>query len=493
MNVINTPPRASSLIESLRDIGYSLQAAISDIVDNSISAFASSIEIHFCWDNESSSIVVIDNGTGMSYDELIEAMRPGSINPLDRRSKSDLGRFGLGLKTASFSQCRKVTVVSVKDGKASGCFWDLDYVADKNEWLLKVLEEREIQKQPYAEKLHDSGTLVLWEQLDRVIDKTDSAHTEANLYNKMDQVKRHMELIFHRYLTGEPGIKAVKIFINGDPLKAFDPFNSKNPATQHLQDERLDLHGEIIYIQPYILPHHSKISRKDFDYYAGEDGYFKNQGFYVYRNARLLISGTWFGLARQRELTRLARVKIDLPNSLDALWAIDVKKSRAKPPEIIKQRLKKIIDRITGGSSRIYTKRGRRLTQKGLNTVWLREASHNKIKYSINRNHPLFEKYSSDLDDSQRGYFSDILTLIEGQFPVDAFYADVSGAPEFLTKSELENEKLLELADLFYRTLKEQGVGQSEIKKQFELTEPFRSKFDSIMEFLKTKEWVKDE
>ena len=116
-----------------------------------------------------------------------------------------------------------------------------------------------------------------------------------------------------------------------------------------------------------------------------------------------------------------------------------------------------------------------------------------KIKYSINRNHPLFEKYSSDLDDSQRGYFSDILTLIEGQFPVDAFYADVSGAPESLTKSELENEKLLELADLFYRTLKEQGVGQSEIKKQFELTEPFRSKFDSIMEFLKTKEWVKDE
>ncbi len=133
------------------------------------------------------------------------------------------------------------------------------------------------------------------------------------------------------------------------------------------------------------------------------------------------------------------------------------------------------------------------MTQKGLNTVWLREASHNKIKYSINRNHPLFEKYSSELNDSLRDYFSDILTLIEGQFPVDAFYADVSGTPEFLTKGELENEKLMELADLFYRTLKEQGVGQSEIKKQFELTEPFRSNFDSIMEFLKTKGMVEDE
>jgi len=492
MNIINTPPKASSLIESLRDIGYSLKAAVSDIVDNSISAFASSVEIHFNWDNEFSSIVIIDNGTGMSYDELIEAMRPGSISPLDIRDKNDLGRFGLGLKTASFSQCREVTVVSVKDGKASGCLWDLDYVADKNEWLLKVLEENEIQKQPYADKLKDSGTLVLWEKLDRVIDKTDSANTEANLYDKMDQVRKHMELVFHRYLTGEPGIKAVKIFINGDPLKAFDPFNSKHPATQHLQDERLDLHGEIIYIQPYILPHHSKISRKDFDYYAGEDGYLKSQGFYVYRNARLLISGTWFRLARQRELTRLARVKIDLPNSLDHLWAIDVKKSRARPPEVIRQRLKKIIERITGGSSRIYTKRGRRLTQKGLNTLWLREASHNKIKYSINRNHPLLKKYFSELNDSQRCHFSDILTLVEGQFPVDAFYADVSGTPESIIKNELENEKLLELADLFYRTLKEQSVGQSEIIKQFELTEPFRNNFDCIMEFLKTR-WREDE
>ncbi|MBW2570310.1 MAG: hypothetical protein JRE47_13335, partial [Deltaproteobacteria bacterium] len=146
----------------------------------------------------------------------------------------------------------------------------------------------------------------------------------------------------------------------------------------------------------------------------------------------------------------------------------------------------------TGGSSRIYTKRGRRLTRKGLNTLWLREASHNKIKYSINRNHPLLKKYFSELNGSQRGHFSDILTLVEGQFPVDAFYADVSGTPESIIKNELENEKLLELADLFYKTLKEQGVGQSEIIKQFELTEPFRNNFDCIMEFLKTK-WIEDE
>ena len=146
-----------------------------------------------------------------------------------------------------------------------------------------------------------------------------------------------------------------------------------------------------------------------------------------------------------------------------------------------------LLGRGTSGSSKVYTKRGRRLTRDGLNTLWLREASHNIIKYSINRNHPLLKTYLSELNDSQRGFFSDILTLVEGQFPVDAFYADVSGTPDSLTKNEIEDEKLLELADLFYKTLKEQRVGQSEITKQFELTEPFRNNFDCIMKFLKTK------
>ncbi len=487
MKDIISPPRASSHIEALRDIGYSLKSAVADIIDNSISASASKIELFFEWKGKDSSIAIIDDGDGMSAAELIEAMRPSNVNPLESRDRNDLGRFGLGMKTASFSQCRKLTVISRRNGSVSGCCWDLDYVAEKDEWLLRQLSDDQIEDTAGSLITGDSGTLVLWENLDRLIDRTGTG-IEANLYEKMDSVRKHLELVFHRYLKGEPGKKPIAMSINGEHLKPFDPFNSLHPATQHLQDEILELAGETIRIQPYILPHHSKISPADYEYYGGEGGYLRTQGFYVYRNSRLLISGTWFRLARQRELTKLARVKIDLPNSLDHLWEIDVRKSKATPPEIIRQRLKKVIDRITGGSTRIYTTRGRRLTSEGLNTVWIRKAGHGKIKYSINRDHPLLKNHISELNGQARSRFLDLLTLIEDQLPVDSIYSDVSGSPESLAENMIEEGKLLELAELFHSCMKAQGMAAGEIREQFEITEPFRNNLDRITDFLTSKE-----
>lgn len=484
MDQITVPPKASSLIESLRDIGYSLKAAIADIIDNSIAASSSRIDLFFKWHDKASYIAIADNGTGMSYEELIEAMRPGSTNPLIQRDKKDLGRFGLGLKTASFSQCRRLTVASMKNGKLSACCWDLDYVTERDDWLLRVLEKDQIKKIPEISRIDNNGTLVLWENLDRMIDKTDLASMEANLYEKMDIARKHVELVFHRYLKGEAGIRSILIFFNNSPLKPFDPFNSKHPATQYLPNEQIEFYGETISIQPYILPHHSKIDPGEYEYYAGEGGYLNSQGFYVYRNARLIVSGTWFRLAARRELTKLARVKIDLPNNLDHLWAIDVRKSKANPPEIIRQRLKHIIERITGASKRVYTVKGKKLIQEGLNTVWLRTVIHNKINYSINRRHPLLEKYISEYTDQGRDFFFDILTLIEQQFPVDAFYSDVSGTPEAIHMNNVEKDKLLQLAELFYRSMEAKGLSPAQIRKQFEQTEPFRNNHDQIADYL---------
>lgn len=164
-----------------------------------------------------------------------------------------------------------------------------------------------------------------------------------------------------------------------------------------------------------------------------------------------------------------------------------MRKSRANPPEVIRQRLKHIIERITGGSKRVYTTKGKKLTQDGLNTVWLRNVVHNKINYSINRNHPILCKYISEHTEQDRNFFLDILRLIEGQFPVDAFYSDVSGSPESLAENRIEDEKLLELAELFYQGLEDQGVVPDEIRKQFERTEPFRNNVDLITHFLTTK------
>ncbi len=487
MEDITTPPRASSLIESLRDIGYSLKSAVADIIDNSIAASASRAEMFFEWKGNESIFVIIDDGHGMSSKELVEAMRPGSMNPLESRDRKDLGRFGLGLKTASFSQCRKLTVISRKHGETSGYCWDLDYVAAKDEWLLKRLSQKQINALSYVSSLKEKGTLVFWEKIDRVIDSTVSDQAESILYEKMDDVRKHLELVFHRYLQGEPGLRAISLFLNGERLKPFDPFNSRHPATQPLPKEELELSGETITILPYVLPHHSKPTPVDYEYYSAGD-YLKNQGFYVYRNARLLISGTWFRLARQKELTKLARVKIDLPNNLDHLWAIDVRKSKANPPEVILQRLKKVIEKITGGSKRVYKARGKKLTREGLNTLWIREASHGKIKYLINREHPFLKKFIEEQEGKTGRSFSDLLTLIEDQFPIDAFYSDVSSTPESLAENTISDEKLFELAELFYKSLKGGDSDSNKIRIQFELTEPFRNYPKIISEFLGGKE-----
>eukprot|EP00920_Eleutheroschizon_duboscqi_P009426 GHVT01021781.1.p1 GENE.GHVT01021781.1~~GHVT01021781.1.p1 ORF type:complete len:288 (+),score=-7.50 GHVT01021781.1:563-1426(+) len=274
----------------------------------------------------------------MTYDELIEAMRPGSKNPLDSRDENDLGRVGLGLKTASFSQCRKLTVVSSTNNKLSATKWDLDYVAQTEDWSLQILDDSELKDIYKINNLHSNGTLVLWEDNDRIIDNTIKTKIEDLIYGKINNLQKHLELVFHRYLKGKD---KVNIFINDTQLKPFDPFYSTHSATQELSEEKIKIDDKTIIIKPYILPHYTKMSSKDYEYYGGEGGYLKNQGFYVYRNKRLLISGTWFRLIPQSEMYKLARIQIDLPNSLDDIWKIDVKKIKCIASSNYKTKTKK--------------------------------------------------------------------------------------------------------------------------------------------------------
>ena len=203
MTSIQLLPHASSLIESLRDIGYSFESAVADIIDNSITANAREIKIYFDFKDKKFLLAIIDNGIGMSKNELIEAMRPGSKNPLDNRDSEDLGRFGLGLKTASFSQCRKLTVVSSQNNIQNATRWDLDFIAKENDWSLQILDKQEIGDIYKIDNLEESGTLVLWEECDRIIDKSLEKLTEETIYEKIEHLQKHLELVFHRYLKGK--------------------------------------------------------------------------------------------------------------------------------------------------------------------------------------------------------------------------------------------------------------------------------------------------
>ena len=242
------------------------------------------------------------------------------------RDASDLGRYGLGLKTASLSQCRVLTVVSKQGNTVIGRRWDLDYVIETGTWSLLVLDEDDLEQVPHITDLkeQENGTLVVWQNLDRLL--MGEVDYEKSLGRKMDDVRQHLGLVFHRYLSGEAGIKRLEIFFNGVKIKAADPFLLKK-STQAMDTETLIIRGKKILVKPYILPHISKMTEEEKNQLCGKEGIRKQQGFYVYRNKRLLIWGTWFRMMRQGDLSKLARVMVDIPNDLDDLWTLDIKKS----------------------------------------------------------------------------------------------------------------------------------------------------------------------
>ena len=316
-------PSAPILIEAIRSLGYSFQTAIADLIDNSISAMAKRIDIILI-PNEYPQLIIFDNGFGMCKEELEEALRYGAKNPLEKRSEIDLGRFGLGMKSASLSQCRKLIVISKKDGKLSGFSWDLDYVIERQGWYLLEYGEDEIKKLPNISLFDnvDTGTYLLLENFDRVSSST--ANLNNTLRDYMSDTINHLALVFHRYLDD-----GVEIYVNNNKIKSRDPFLLSNKSTMALREQNITIDNENIKVKPYILPYISKLTQEDLDKVGGKEDLKNNQGFYIYRNKRLIIWGTWFRLTRKEELGKLARVMVDIPNSLDYMWGIDIKKSTA--------------------------------------------------------------------------------------------------------------------------------------------------------------------
>ena len=442
-------PNISNFIKSLRDIGYSFEIAIADLIDNSITAKATYINI-FSLDN---ILCLLDNGLGMDDSELKESMRLATKDPEDDRSKDDLGRFGLGLKTASFSQCKKLTVISKKNKKISARQWDLDYISKINKWALITPEN--ISTIPLYSELEsiDSGTLVIWEEFDG--NTSNSENLEA--------LRKHVSLVFHRFLEGADNFKRLKILINNNQIKPFNPFNVSHAATQEISAEKIKVGENIIKITPYILPHHSKLSNQEYDQYATEDGYIKSQGFYLYRENRILIYGTWWGLHRATDAHKLVRIKINISNKMDKEWGIDIKKSSAQPSSLIKKELKKIISLTTKKGSKPFTGRGNKIKDKSIDHFWdIKSYSKDEFRFTVNKEHPLFTELSTMMNEEKLKLINLFIDGIEAYLPLDAIKAQLQTNPKQLKKENaLAEDDVLELA----KTLKLSGLSQLEIDK----------------------------
>ena len=435
-------PHAKMLLVALRSVGYTNETAIADIVDNSISGAASEIELYFDWDNK--RIIIADNGFGMTYEELLEAMEIGSADPYEMRPSEDLGRFGLGMKTATFSMAKNLLVITKKDNNISNAEWDLDEVAEEDKWELSEYDDNQISEVlssvsdlvSYNE--WNQGTMIVISKLDRLIDKDNIEKSKKNFYKMIKSIKSHLAITFHRFIEEDDLV----LRVNKNEIQAWNPFWLKSPATMELSCEELfDGKNEVV-IEPYILPHKNKFeSEEEYKLASGPKDWRGHQGFYVYRNRRLLVYGTWFGKFKKEPAYNLARIKLDMSADSDFEWDIDIKKSKATVPVAIEEQVTQIAYLAIEKSVAVYNSRGvynRKNTANNTSLKYVWEQRKNlsgNYMFYLNKKHPMLMKILADLDDEKQKELKTYLSLVESYSPTM-----LSGVLDSITPVDVSDE-----------------------------------------------------
>jgi len=490
-------PNPASLIESLRSFGYGPATAIADLIDNSITAGASSIDVNLEWAGPDSFVTVLDDGQGMTEDELRSAMRAGSSHPGDERTPQDLGRFGLGLKTASFSQGRSLTVIS-KRSQSTPCIrrWDLDHVGQRNRWaLLKTLPDgADDHLATVAASSH--GTLVLWRKLDRVVDDrpaNDRRATEA-FFAMVDSVRFHCEVVFHRFIA-EDGLG---LTVNGQVCQAWDPFLSDHPDTEQLPDETIPIalpsgRSQNLVIKPYVLPHNSKLSDEQHRRAAGPKGWNLHQGFYLYRARRLIVAGDWFNPGiKPEEHYKLARVRVEITQEMDSDWSLDVRKARARPPANLRDDFLRIARAARAKAQDVYRSRGSRAVgqrqRSPITPVWRALSKAGRLEYEINRDHAIVTHMLKSASPAQLRGMRAVLNLLERNLPIahiiSSGYSDEEHLP--LEPDEIGDELRRVLQDVFCQMCAG-GMPEDQARELLLKNQPF-DRFPELVEPLDARD-----
>ena len=343
-------PSAKRLIKSLRDIGYDFSTAVADLVDNSIEAGASRVCINIGFYGNDSYVRISDNGKGMSPEELKEAMRYGSEREYQ---EEDLGKFGLGLKTASMSQCQRFSVASKTKSNTPDIpvfCWDLSHIEKTDKWEVLKLTDRDTVELITAPLVETSGTVVLWERLDRIIGfkQPEGDAAKKKLISMCRELEAYLAMVFHKFLAKEVPGKELELYFNDNPVQAWDPFARKEPATSTLSIVKIKLIHEgvqcVLTIQPYILPAKEEFSTPEaFERLSGPKKWNQQQGFYIYRANRMIQSGGWCGLRTQDEHTKLSRIELSFSPILDSAFKINVAKMRVQLPTLVKDEIDRAI------------------------------------------------------------------------------------------------------------------------------------------------------
>ena len=435
--IIKIPP-AKSLIFGLRCISYNFSTALADIIDNSISAEARNIKVFSNPDAKEPYVVIFDDGCGMGRKALENAMTLGSDRGTKEDCELELGRFGLGLKSASFSQCLRLTVASKDCNRINAMRYDLKKIETTNEWKLDILDDDEIKLLPEIEKLIEarSGTIVIWEQFDKIEESSKSF--KDSFISTIGLAKQHIEFVFHRFYD------KINFEFNGHKIEKRDPFLSGYPNSQEGRTQEILIDGNKIIVTPFVLPYANSLNEEQKKMLGNPKSIYDDQGFYIYRNKRLIIWGSWLHMNIRSEFNKLARVRVDIPSELDSMWMLDVKKSSAKIPDRIKEQL-----RISVKDSIIRSKReikypGKKEAEAEM-PLWRRVEFHGGIvKYEINKeDNPIYTQLTSILDEDQRKLLDAYLDKIEEFIPKGLIVSDNADSLRILNSEEAQEEEKL--------------------------------------------------
>lgn len=327
-------PDPSRVMEGLRDTGYDFNTAIADLIDNSIAANATIVKVHVDLNPQNEfEVYIADNGCGMNYEGLKNAMRYGSAQ---RSNAASLGKFGLGLKAASTSFCRSLSVIS-RDNASSEYIkvcWDLDEICKINKWKLLTPAVTEDEMDILEDVAGtSSGTLVVWEKIDRLLTNyTSDAWRNKALKKNIEDLNFHIGMVFQQFLDTEfKEVPNVEIFLNDKRVSPWDPFCKSESETKSLADinQPIDV-GEnsiaFFKLRAWLLPR-----EEDFSSDAAKKSARVNnemQGFYIYRENRLIHHGTWLGTYRNEPHYSSLRIEFSFDHKLDEAFQVDIKKSR---------------------------------------------------------------------------------------------------------------------------------------------------------------------
>jgi len=449
---INGSPSPKAHIKTLMKIGYDFCTAVSDIIDNSISADCTRINIWSPPGMASPYITIVDDGHGMDQSQLLGNMVIGCKDPSEKRSSHDLGRFGSGMKIASFSQAKRLIVLSkTLTTNVVGACWDIDRIIHEDAWCLEQLSEDDIadlEKQGMV-SLGDQGTQVIWQNLTCYQKDSHAVNYDAQIASQLTTADYHIGLHFHRFMAGAG---KVVFFINNKPVEATDPFMTLNSGYQEGRSESFRCKGGHIVIKTHVLPSFSRMAKSELERYGGASAITQKQGLYIYRNKRLINAGGWLNLSKHHQLSALARIQIDIPSALDDDWATDVKKATLQLPPRVKRDLKKYLSDPISRSRAVSVNRGRLAEANGLWKICKNE-DESTITYEIHPENQSLLELINKTPTSLRPTLVAYLMSLSRELPLEHIYSTMADRPLDIKQKDIDSIDVPTLLKLYLENI----------------------------------------